>query len=51
MLTMGSSEVNVLKDGWTVVTEDGSLSLHEEHTILVTEDGSEVLTDLGPVSR
>jgi methionyl aminopeptidase len=34
----------VLADDWTVVTADGSLSAHFEHTIAVTEDGHEVLT-------
>ena len=38
----------MLADGWTVVTADGSLSAHFEHTIAVTEDGPEVLTR-GPV--
>jgi methionyl aminopeptidase len=37
----------VLADDWTVVTEDGSLSAHFEHTIAVTEDGREVLTARG----
>jgi methionyl aminopeptidase len=34
----------VLADDWTVVTADGSLAAHFEHTIAVTEDGHEVLT-------
>jgi methionyl aminopeptidase len=46
MITMGSFEVKVLSDGWTAVTADGSLAAHFEHTIAVTEDGSEVLTKL-----
>jgi methionyl aminopeptidase len=44
MVNMGGWETRVLADGWTVVTEDGSLSAHFEHTIAVTEDGHEVLT-------
>jgi len=36
--------VKVLKDGWTVVTKDRSLSAQWEHTLLVTDDGYEVLT-------
>jgi methionyl aminopeptidase len=44
MLTAGSPEVRVLDDEWTAVTADGSLAAHFEHTILVTEDGSETLT-------
>ena len=40
-----TSEVVIrLEDGWTVVTADGSLSAHFEHTIAVTGDGHEVLT-------
>jgi methionyl aminopeptidase len=33
-----------LKDGWTAVTEDGSLSAHFEHTVAVTKDGAAILT-------
>jgi methionyl aminopeptidase len=44
MVTMGSWEVRILDDGWTAVTKDGSLAAHFEHTIAVTEAGSEVLT-------
>jgi methionyl aminopeptidase len=44
MLTLGGDATKVLDDGWTVVTADGSLSAHFEHTIAVTEDGHEVLT-------
>jgi methionyl aminopeptidase len=44
MVNVGSWETRVLADEWTVVTEDGSLSAHFEHTIAVTEDGHEVLT-------
>jgi methionyl aminopeptidase len=44
MVNMGGWETRVLADDWTVVTEDGSLSAHFEHTIAVTEDGPEVLT-------
>ena len=41
---LGRPGVQVLKDGWTAVTEDGSLSAHFEHTVAVTEDGALVLT-------
>jgi methionyl aminopeptidase len=34
----------VLGDGWTVVTTDGSLAAHFEHTVAITEDGPEILT-------
>ena len=47
MVNMGGWETRLLSDGWTVVTEDGSLSAHFEHTIAVTEDGREVLTARG----
>lgn len=46
MVNLGTSEVSVLKDGWTVVTADGRPSAHFEHTIAVTENGPEVLTYL-----
>ena len=44
MINAGKRHVKLLKDGWTVVTKDHSLSAQWEHTILVTEDGHEVLT-------
>jgi methionyl aminopeptidase len=44
MLTAGDWKVRVLDDGWTVVTADGSLSAHFEHTVAVTPSGPEVLT-------
>ena len=44
MLTFGKRDVYVLEDEWTVVTQDGSDAAHYEHTILVTEDGYEILT-------
>jgi methionyl aminopeptidase len=44
MVNLGGWETRVLDDQWTVVTADGSLSAHFEHTIAVTEDGPEVLT-------
>jgi methionyl aminopeptidase len=44
MLTLGSYEVAIKPDGWTVVTRDGSLAAHFEHTIAVTEHGPEILT-------
>ncbi len=44
MVNMGDWRTRVLADDWTVVTADGSLSAHFEHTIAVTEDGPEVLT-------
>ena len=44
MVTMGDWKTRVLADDWTVVTADGSLAAHFEHTIVVTEEGHEVLT-------
>ncbi len=44
MLNAGSREVNVLDDGWTVVTRDGSLAAHFEHTIAIKDSGAEVMT-------
>jgi len=44
MVNAGTDSVRVLKDGWTAVTEDGSLSAHFEHTVAVTRDGSAILT-------
>ena len=46
MLTLGDSEVRELDDGWTVVTVDGSPSAHYEHTVLITENGPELLTQV-----
>ena len=40
----GAPEVMVLNDGWTVVTKDGQLSAHFEHTVLITEGEPEILT-------
>ncbi|MDB5160994.1 MAG: methionine aminopeptidase type [Candidatus Saccharibacteria bacterium] len=44
MATLGDWHVDFLADGWTVATHDGSLSAHFEHTVLITEDGAEILT-------
>lgn len=44
MVNVGSEKAKVLEDEWTAVTVDGSLSAHFEHTVLITEDGPEVLT-------
>ncbi len=45
MVTLGSHEVVVDPDGWTVRTADGSLSAHFEHTVLITDNGYEILTE------
>lgn len=44
MINAGGPEVHGLDDGWTVVTSDGSLSAHFEHTVAITEDGPVILT-------
>lgn len=44
MINTGTKEVTLAKDGWTVLTADGSWSCHEEHTVAVFEDHTEVLT-------
>jgi len=44
MVNMGNIEVSVLEDDWTIVTLDGSLSAHYENTVLVTDDGYDLLT-------
>ncbi|MEO7364256.1 MAG: type I methionyl aminopeptidase [Candidatus Saccharimonadales bacterium] len=46
MVTLGTDRVSVADDGWTIVTADGSWAAHFEHTILITEDGAEILTQL-----
>ncbi|MEI7534315.1 MAG: type I methionyl aminopeptidase [Verrucomicrobiae bacterium] len=44
MVNIGRPDVKILKDGWTVVTQDGSLSAHFEHTVLVSDGEPEILT-------
>jgi len=44
MFTLGRDDVQLLNDGWTVVTADGSLAAHFENTVAVTDGGAEVLT-------
>jgi len=46
MINLGTYGVRTLDDGWTVVTTDGKRSAHFEHTVVVTENGPEVLTKL-----
>jgi methionyl aminopeptidase len=47
MFMLGEEQTRVLADEWTVVTADGSVAAHFEHTVAVTEDGPEVLTARG----
>jgi len=49
MVNAGLPGVKILNDGWTVVTQDGSLSAHFEHTVLITEGEPEILTCLEPM--
>ena len=51
MVNEGGAETEVLEDGWTVVTRDGSRSAHFEHTVAITPDGPEVLTLLDGASQ
>ena len=44
MVNMGAAQTKLLDDGWTVITADGSLSAHFEHTVAITADGHDVLT-------
>jgi methionyl aminopeptidase len=50
MVNAGAASVKILKDGWTVVTRDGSLSAHFEHTVLITEGEPEIMTVAGNVA-
>lgn len=45
MVNVGGWEVQVLRDGWTAVTQDGSMSAHFEHTVAVTATGARILTE------
>jgi len=44
MITLGSKEIEILDDGYTAITEDGSLAAHVEHTVAITKEGPIVLT-------
>ena len=46
MATLGREKIIQEDDGWTISTRDGSLAAHFEHTVLITEDGAEILTQL-----
>ena len=46
MVNVGGDDVVLMDDEWTAVTADGSLSAHFEHTVLITDDGPEVLTQV-----
>jgi methionyl aminopeptidase len=44
MVNVGVYGVRVLDDKWTAVTQDGNLSAHFEHTVVISDDGPEILT-------
>jgi methionyl aminopeptidase len=46
MATLGSEKVYVAPDRWTIITQDHSMAAHFEHTVLITEDGAEILTQV-----
>jgi len=46
MATLGGEAIKITDDGWTISTRDGSLAAHFEHTVLITENGAEILTQL-----
>jgi methionyl aminopeptidase len=46
MVNEGSHQVKVLSDGWTVITEDGKLSAHFEHSVAITENGPDILSQI-----
>lgn len=46
MVNAGKPDVKVMPDGWTVLTKDGSLSAHFEHTVAITPDGPQIMTKL-----
>jgi len=46
MVNAGGSDVKILKDGWTAVTKDGTLSAHFEHSVAITRNGPYVLSRL-----
>ena len=46
MINLGNKDVKVLADGWTAITRDRSISAHFEHSILITNDGYEILTEV-----
>lgn len=46
MVNVGVADVKILDDGWTAVTSDGKLSAHFEHTVAITDNGPEILTEI-----
>jgi len=46
MVNEGTARLKILNDGWTAVTADGKLSAHFEHSVAITDNGPEILTEL-----
>ena len=46
LTTLGGEGIRTADDGWTLVTRDGSMAAQFEHTVLITKDGAEILTQL-----
>ena len=46
MATLGTERVYVAPDGWTILTADGSWAAHFEHTVLITQDGAEIISEV-----
>jgi methionyl aminopeptidase len=46
MVNEGTARLRILKDGWTAVTADGKLSAHFEHSVAITDNGPEILSEL-----
>ena len=46
MVNAGKPDVKVMPDGWTVLSKDGSLSAHFEHTVVITHEGPQIMTKL-----
>jgi methionyl aminopeptidase len=44
MVNMGKGDVIIKENGWTAATKDGSLSAHFEHTVVITDNGAEILS-------
>ena len=44
MLNLGTADIYMLEDGWTIKTDDGKPAAHYEHTVAVTKDGYEIIT-------
>ena len=50
MLNLGTADIYILEDDWTIITADNRPSAHYEHTVLVTKDGYTILTNRGDIN-